>query len=284
MHQFIAKHQEQIVGVLSGFDRVVFRGTLRPIAYAEGMRRYLRATHVLLKDFGRHVEEVSNRLKEASLAQARALGRPVTYLASSQTDKDALVRRIMAADGITRGLVGVLSCVEPCQSFEMRRDRNSQKLVVEARYRTCLFLSHYWVHPVLGFMNARIQTWFPFAIPVGLNGREWLARQLEATGLRYVRRERSTTWRISGCTGPRQGTPMGSGPGGSCAGGSPISTGGQRSPGRPPSAIWTPWPVSMTTPRWTNCSTASASPRSGTAAGSGPSVPSAPTIGPCSPP
>jgi hypothetical protein len=63
MHQFIAEHQEQIVGVLSGFDRVVFRGTLRPIAYAEGMRRYLRATHVLLKDFGRHVEEVSNRLK-----------------------------------------------------------------------------------------------------------------------------------------------------------------------------------------------------------------------------
>jgi hypothetical protein len=194
MHQFIAQHQEQIVGVLSGFDRVVFRGTLRPIAYAEGMRRYLRATHVLLKDFGRHVEEVSNRLKEASLAQARALGRPVTYLASSQTDKDALVRRIMAADGITRGLVGVLSCVEPCQSFEMRRDRNRQKLVVEARYRKCLFLYHYWVHPVLGFMNARIQTWFPFAIQVCLNGREWLARQLEATGLRYGRRDNCFPW------------------------------------------------------------------------------------------
>jgi len=194
MHQFIAQHQEQIVGVLSGFDRVVFRGTLRPIAYAEGMRRYLRATHVLLKDFGRHVEEVSNRLKEASLAQARALGRPVTYLASSQTDKDALVRRLMAADGITRGLVGVLSCVEPCQSFEMRRDRDTQKLVVETRYRKCLFLYHYWVHPVLGFMNARIQTWFPFAIQVCLNGREWLARQLEATGLRYVRRDNCFPW------------------------------------------------------------------------------------------
>ena len=194
MHQFIAKHQEQIVGVLSGFDRVVFRGTLRPIAYADGMKRYLRATHVLLKDFGRHVEEVSNRLKEASLAQARALGRPVRYLPSSQTDKDALARRIMAADGITRGLVGVLSCVEPCQSFEMRRDRDTQKLVVEASYRKCLFLYHYWVHPVLGFMHARIQTWFPFAIQVCLNGREWLARQLEAAGLQYVRRDNCFPW------------------------------------------------------------------------------------------
>ena len=97
MHQFIANHQEQLVGVLSGFDRVVFRGTLRPIAYAEGLKRYLRATHVLLKDFGRHVAEVSDRLKEASVAQARALGRPVRYLPSSRTDKDALARRIMAA-------------------------------------------------------------------------------------------------------------------------------------------------------------------------------------------
>ena len=166
MHEFIARHQEQIVGVLSGFDRVVFRGTLRPIAYAEGMRRYLRVTHVLLKDFGRHVAQVSDRVKEASLAQARALGRPVKYLPSSQTDKDAVARRIMATDGITQGLVGVLTCVEPCQSFEIRRDRETQKLVVEASYRKCLFLYHYWVHPVLGFMHARIQTWFPFAIQV----------------------------------------------------------------------------------------------------------------------
>ena len=202
MHEFIARHQEQIVGVLSGFDRLVFRGTLRPIAYADGLKRYLRVTHVLLKDFGRHVEEVSDRLKEASVAQARALGRPVTYLPSSQTDKDALARRIMAADGITRGLVGVLSCVEPCQSFEIRRDRDTQQLAVEARHRKCLFLYHYWVHPVLGFMNARIQTWFPFAIQVCLNGREWLARQLEATGLRYVRQDNCFPWIEDWAEGP----------------------------------------------------------------------------------
>jgi hypothetical protein len=33
MKEFIAKHQAQILGVLSGFDRLVFRGTLRGIAY-----------------------------------------------------------------------------------------------------------------------------------------------------------------------------------------------------------------------------------------------------------
>jgi hypothetical protein len=36
MKEFIAKHREQISGVLSGFDRLVFRGTLRGIATRTG--------------------------------------------------------------------------------------------------------------------------------------------------------------------------------------------------------------------------------------------------------
>ena len=35
MGEFIARDQEQIVGMLSGFDWAVLRGTPRPIAYAE---------------------------------------------------------------------------------------------------------------------------------------------------------------------------------------------------------------------------------------------------------
>jgi hypothetical protein len=36
-----------------------------------------------------------------------------------------------------------------------------------------------------GFMSARLQTWFPFPIQICLNGREWLARQMDAEGLHY---------------------------------------------------------------------------------------------------
>jgi hypothetical protein len=66
VQQFIAKHQDQISGVLSGFDRLVFRGTLRSIAYAAGMKQYLSSNDVLLKHFGVHVEQVSQRLKAQS--------------------------------------------------------------------------------------------------------------------------------------------------------------------------------------------------------------------------
>jgi hypothetical protein len=194
MHEFIAKHQDKIAGTLSGFDRLVFRGTLRSIAYEEGMKRYLWANQVLLKDFGKHVEQVSQRLKEASLAEAEALRRPVQYLSSSQMDKEKIARDIMAKEGIRTGLVCVLSCVEPCWSFEIHRNRESKKLELQPRYRKCLFLYHYGIHPVFGFLNARIQTWFPFPVQICVNGREWLAQQMQAAGLEYVRQDNCFPW------------------------------------------------------------------------------------------
>src|SRR5439155_3328645 len=192
--KFIANHQDQISGVLSGFDRLVFRGTLRSIAYAAGMNQYLCSNEILLKNFGSHVEHVSQRLKAASLAQAVATGRPVRYLASSALSKEDIARGIAAKDGITDGLVCVLTCVEPCRTFEIYRNRDTKQLQLQPRLRKCLFLYHYTVHPVFGFLNARIQTWFPFSIQIFLNGREWLAQQMDTVGLAYLRHDNCFPW------------------------------------------------------------------------------------------
>jgi hypothetical protein len=112
MNQFIMKHRDEITGVLSGFDRVAFRGWLRSLSYPEGMMRYLSMNDVRLVDFGAHVQQVSERLKEAVRAHAEASGRPVQYLASADADKEALARAIAARDGISEGLVCLLSCIE----------------------------------------------------------------------------------------------------------------------------------------------------------------------------
>jgi len=194
MHEFIAKHDEKIAATLSGFDRLVFRGTLRKINHSEGMMQYLWANQVLLKDFGPHVERTSEHLKEASLAEAAALRRPVKYLSSSQVSKEEVARDIAARDAIGEGLVCVITCVEPCRSFEIYRNRESKRLELQVRYRKCLFLYHYWMHPLFGFMSGRIQSWFPFAVQICLNGREWLARQMESEGLRYLAQGNCFPW------------------------------------------------------------------------------------------
>ena len=63
-----------------------------------------------------------------------------------------------------------------------------------ARTRPCLAIYHYCIDPEWGWMNARIQTWFPLHVQVCLNGREWLARQMEREGLRYYRQENCFPW------------------------------------------------------------------------------------------
>jgi hypothetical protein len=194
MDEFTAKYQDQIQGVLKGFDRLVFRGHLRALSYAGGMQQYLASNRVLLKDFAAHVEVVSRKLKEASLADARATGRPVEYLVSAQTNKEERARAIAARDRIQEGLVCVLSSVEVCQSFEVYRNRKTHRLELQSRRRKCLFLYHYYQHPQFGFLNARIQTWFPFAIQICLNGREWLARQMDRRGLKYARQDNCFPW------------------------------------------------------------------------------------------
>ena len=76
MNDFIRKYQDQLNGTLSGFDRLVFRGTLWKDQLT-GMKGYLWAHHLGARDFGSHVEQISKRVKEAFLAPLQAVGRPV---------------------------------------------------------------------------------------------------------------------------------------------------------------------------------------------------------------
>ncbi len=194
MESFLNKHAADVIGVLSGFDRLVFRGTLRMLAHHLGMMRYLWAMQVVLKDFASHAEAVTRQLREASEAQARGIGRPIHYMPSSATSKEDHARTIARQDGVEQGLICILTAVEPCLSYDIIRDRKARHLHLRPRHRKCLYLYHYQIHPIFGFMHARIQTWFPFAIQICLNGREWLARTMDAAGLGYRRRDNCFTW------------------------------------------------------------------------------------------
>jgi len=191
---FIDRYRDRVIGVLSGFDRVRFRGSLRWACYAEGLGKYLSSRRVLLKDFGTFMEGVTKRIREAAEGIARAAGRPIAYLKSPSESKEDRARSIAAADGIQEGLICVLYAVEPCRSFRIGRDRERKQLVLQSALRQCSHYYFYWIHPVWGFCHARLQTWFPMTVQVCINGREWLSRQLNAAGIGYQRRENCFPW------------------------------------------------------------------------------------------
>jgi hypothetical protein len=60
--------------------------------------------------------------------------------------------------------------------------------------RRCLHFYFYFEHPRFGFMHVRLQSWFPFQMDLCLNGRHWLARQLDHAGVAYRKRENALVW------------------------------------------------------------------------------------------
>lgn len=186
MEGFIQKYQQDVTGVLNGWDRLRIRGTLRALAVASGMMNYLHQLGVLLKDFGTFVEQASARIKQACEQTAENLNRPIRYLASSKTCKEDLASATARQDGITEGLVCLLKAVEPCMSYEIHRDRTKKKLVLQPGIRKCLHMYLYWMDRDFGLMHARLQTWFPMTMTVCLNGRSWLARQMDRRAMQYV--------------------------------------------------------------------------------------------------
>lgn len=193
MNDFIARFQDQLSGVLSGFDRLVFRGSLWRDQIT-GMKGYLWAHGLGAKDFGSHAALISKRVKDASLAPMRAAGRPVRYLNSGKDDKQQIALAIAAKDGIVEGPICALTAVELCRSYAIELNDQTRQPELRLAPRKCLFLYHYWMHPVFGFLSVRLQTWFPFPVHLYLNGREWLARQMDQAGIAYRRHDNCFTW------------------------------------------------------------------------------------------
>jgi hypothetical protein len=192
--RFVDRHAPLVTHVLSGFDRLVIRGVLQPLVQERGMFTFLCRAGRRLLDFKDFALETSTRVKEAALAVAKRRQRPVQYLESPKISKENLARKLLAEHPVQRGLVCAFTAVEPCMSFEYHRSPDPAARGLKLRPRKCLHVYQYHLHPTFGFLNARIQTWFPFNVQICLNGREWLARQLDRRSAAYKRADNCFTW------------------------------------------------------------------------------------------
>jgi hypothetical protein len=191
---FYSKFGQYVTAVLSGFDRIRFRATLRPLFCPEGPEVYLNHCKVLIKHFKGFAQGISDRIKKLAYESFQQMGRPQIYLPSSQLSKEALIQELLAKEPIQAGAIALLSCVEPCLSFRVRCDRQAKSLRLVMESAKCTHLYHYYQHPEIGLMHIRVQTWFPFSIDVCINGRQWLARQMDRAGIDYRQRDNCFLW------------------------------------------------------------------------------------------
>ena len=189
MQSFLARHASKIKGVLHGFDRIRFRGTLRWLAYTQGLMKWLSRRSVLLKDFKEYALSLTDQIRAETKRIAEAAQCPVIYLQSSTQSKEDLAKQIAAANDVREGLVCVLTSVEQCQTFTVGPNAKTKHLELRPLKGKCLHQYFYYLHPEWGWSHLRLQTWLPFNIHVVINGRDWLARQLQQAGVAYEKRD-----------------------------------------------------------------------------------------------
>jgi hypothetical protein len=193
-HPFIQRHQADVIGMLQGWDRLRLQGTLRSLYYPAVMEYYLQRAGVLWKDFKGFATGLTDRVRQAAAALAEQHHRPMIYLPGSRTNKEQVALEVKERQRVRSGLVAVLSCVEPCRTWFARGNRTTRKLELKLQWGKCLHLYFYLLHEQVGWLSVRLQTWFPFLMQVCLNGREWLARQMDAVGLAYRREDNCFSW------------------------------------------------------------------------------------------
>ena len=114
MKTFIARHAALVTGVLSGFDRLVFRGTLLPLIRERGMHVFLSRAKVRSLDFKKFALRPSEQVREVVCRSASTWSAYQTEWAS-----DVMFKSPQTLASIYPPLVH--HAIEPFKSPDVRR-------------------------------------------------------------------------------------------------------------------------------------------------------------------
>ena len=193
MKSFLQHFGSLVSGVLHGFDRLRLRGSKRQLCSAAGVLSFLRYVDVPLTVYKSFAKDTTLSLCKSIETQAKNAGL-YRYLDNCQESKEEVALHLAANQHREQGLIAVLGCVEPCQVVQVRGIKETKKLEPRIEPGKCLHYYHYYLDADYGLRYTRLQTWFPFTMHVGLNGREWLARQMIKAGLAYQQKDNCFTW------------------------------------------------------------------------------------------
>lgn len=186
-NQFTVKFTSFLVGSLSCFDRVIFKGHLRSLSYSAGLENFVDCgLGMLRKDFMPWAKGQSQRIFDHAQRLAQEANRPFIYL-DHPVRKEELVQQLLRTNPVDQGLVAVLRCLEHCSSFRFVA-RKGRPGFAPCR-PACLVFYFYYLDPDLGLIHVRLPSMFPFSIQVAINGHNYLARQMRRDGLPFVQED-----------------------------------------------------------------------------------------------
>lgn len=187
MNTFVQKFAGIVKGIITGFDRIVFKGSILPLMHEKGVMNFCHSHGILNKNYKPWMLSQTDKLvSDAERYAEEKCGRRITPIKSSRIRKEEMARHHQHENQIQSGLIGIWSAIESCHSYKARYCAKAGFPQLRGEWTKCKHLYFYYDHEEYGFMNIRLQTWFPYHIQVALNGREWLRRGLEREQCEFV--------------------------------------------------------------------------------------------------
>jgi hypothetical protein len=184
MELLTKRHEGHITGVLNCYDRIVLKGTLPIVCYAEGMTGYLFRNNIQIFDYTKFAEPLREKIRVNAEQLAASNNIAVEFVKNSNARKEDIVKKHF--DGKKTGLIHILSAMEACPSYRSWFDKVSNKLSLKSTQGKCLHYYFYFNDPDIGFGYVRVPTWCPFQLQVYFNGHNVLANELTKQNIAFT--------------------------------------------------------------------------------------------------
>jgi hypothetical protein len=189
------RHKDQIVGVLSCYDRILIQGTVPGWCYARGMTDYLYKHQLRIFDYPKWAEPLREELRQNMEQIAADNAVAIEFVRSRKSfRKEDRVKQILEKRGEHPGVVCILSALEPCGSYKPWHDKTSHQTYLKPDDGKCLHYYVYFLDDDLGLCSLRVPTWCPFRLQFYCNGHSYLARQMSQRHLDYRALDNAFGW------------------------------------------------------------------------------------------
>lgn len=193
MEKFLEKYQNNIEGVIHGFDRIIIKGHIKDFHIDSRFKYFINREGCLLKDYDKYVQKNSQEIKEQVDKIAEQTKCYRKHFWSPEINKEKIAKEILQMEPDKEGLLCILSITENCYAITVRGNKETKLKERRWEPRKCTHYYFYYNDREFGLMHVRLQSWLPYTIQIYINGKEYLKKQLEKQGIAFQSYENSIT-------------------------------------------------------------------------------------------
>jgi hypothetical protein len=189
------RYRDQIVGILSCYDRIIIQGTVPGWCYATGMTDYFYKHQIRIFDYPKWAERMREALRQNMERLAADNAMEIEFVRSRKNfRKENRVKEVLEKRGNHPGVVCILSAMEPCGSYKPWHDKKTHKTYLKPDDGKCLHYYVYFIDEDLGLCSLRVPTWCPFRLQFYCNGHSVLAAQMSKRNIEYRMLDNAFGW------------------------------------------------------------------------------------------